>query len=212
MSAISGLGGASSDVVGASAGAFGDLSSDEFITIMIEELTNQDPFNPNDSQALLEQLSSLRQIESDLALQENMQALVQQNALSSASGFLGQVIEGVNEFGTQSTGRVETLEIENGQAILKLADGSRVPSSGVTSVANISSLSEETTQVLLANMLAMDSARLIGTKVQGVNNDQQDITGIVTGVRLDGVDALLELDTGKQLRASSVSKFLPLDS
>ena len=63
------INGASS--VGAAAGesGFAALRSEDFIKVMLSELTNQDPFEPQDSAALLEQMSSLRNIESQLSLQ-----------------------------------------------------------------------------------------------------------------------------------------------
>ena len=38
---------------------FDSLSSEDFIRIMFAELANQDPFQPNDSAALLDQLNSI---------------------------------------------------------------------------------------------------------------------------------------------------------
>ena len=40
-----------------------DLSSEEFVQILITELQNQDPFNPSDTNAMLEQISSIRNID-----------------------------------------------------------------------------------------------------------------------------------------------------
>ena len=47
-----------------SANAYAALDSSEFVQILIEKLQNQDPLAPSDSSAILEQLSSLRNIES----------------------------------------------------------------------------------------------------------------------------------------------------
>ena len=66
MSSITSAAGVGGGSVGASSG-FGALDSEEFLNIMFTELQNQDPFEPNDSSALLEQLNSIRSIESDMA-------------------------------------------------------------------------------------------------------------------------------------------------
>ena len=83
------IGGAGSSLGAAVSGSsgFSELSSGEFLKIMLTELTNQDPFKPQDSGALLEQMSSLRNIESQLQLQEKLNALVLQNGISSAAVF-----------------------------------------------------------------------------------------------------------------------------
>ena len=66
MSAINALTGGST--ASAPTSRFTELSSEEFIKIIFTELQNQDPFKPNDSSALLEQLNSIRSIESDIEL------------------------------------------------------------------------------------------------------------------------------------------------
>ena len=49
---------------------FSEMTSEDFIKIMFTELTNQDPFQPNDSQALLEQINTIRSIEADIAMSD----------------------------------------------------------------------------------------------------------------------------------------------
>ena len=56
--------------------AFNTLSSAEFLQIIFTELQNQDPLEPQDSQAMLNQLSSLRSIESDTKMVDSLQSLV----------------------------------------------------------------------------------------------------------------------------------------
>ena len=64
MSAVSGL---TPSAIGASAqDAFSSLNSEQFVKIIFTELSKQDPLQPNDSKALLEQLSSLRNIQSEI--------------------------------------------------------------------------------------------------------------------------------------------------
>ena len=66
MSAINALTGGSNAAAGTS--RFTELTSEEFIKIIFTELQNQDPFKPNDSGALLEQLNSIRSSESDIEI------------------------------------------------------------------------------------------------------------------------------------------------
>ena len=57
------------------ASSFSSMNSEEFVKIIFTELQNQDPFQPNDSSALLEQLNSIRSIESDMALTDQLKAI-----------------------------------------------------------------------------------------------------------------------------------------
>ncbi len=62
MSAISGF---ASNPVSSTDDAFNTLSSSEFLQIIFTELQNQGPLEPQDSGAMLDQLSAPRPIESD---------------------------------------------------------------------------------------------------------------------------------------------------
>jgi len=113
---------------------FSELTSKEFIEVMLSELTNQDPFEPQDSQALLEQFSSLRNIESQLALQEQLEDLVAQNQVASASGMIGKFVEGVTLNNDQVGGRVASIKVQDGNPILQLETGQTVPLNRVTTI------------------------------------------------------------------------------
>ena len=115
MSSISSAAGVGGGSVGASNG-FSSLSSDEFLNILFTELQNQDPFEPNDSSAMLEQLNSIRSIESDMALTSQLEAIVFQNQLAGASNMIGRYVQGLSDGGNRVDGRVISV-IRQGDAI-----------------------------------------------------------------------------------------------
>jgi len=114
--------------------AFAEMDSGEFLNILLTELTNQDPLEPNDSQALLEQLSALRNIESQTALQDKLEALVLQNNISQAGSLLGKVVEGLNAEGDKLAGQVKSVRVVDGQAHLELDTGRTLPLDRITRV------------------------------------------------------------------------------
>ena len=105
MSSITSAAGVGGGSVEASSG-FGALDSEEFLNIMFTELQNQDPFDPNDSSALLEQLNSIRSIESDIALTSQLESIVFQNQLAGASNLIGRYIQGMAPGGNRVDGQV----------------------------------------------------------------------------------------------------------
>ncbi len=115
--------------------AFGDLSSEEFIRVMISELSNQDPFDPQDSSALLEQFSSLRNIESQLELQDKLGALVLQNQIASAGGLIGKMVAGLNSTNDAVDGLVMSVRIEGDNVMLELDTGHTLPMQQVLAIA-----------------------------------------------------------------------------
>jgi len=149
MSAVSSLASATTPVA-RSAGGFADLSSAQFIKVLITELSHQDPFEPQDSGALLEQLSSLRNIESQMTLQDKLEQLVKDNAASmnslqdhletllfqnqvvTAGNLIGRDIEGMTDDGKTVTGKVTSVRMSGARIVLALDSGEDVGMERVT--------------------------------------------------------------------------------
>lgn len=106
---------------------FAELSSSEFVKIMITELTNQDPLKPNDSNELLNQLSSLRNIESQSNLQDQLKNLVSQNQIASAGNLIGKEVEGLDLNNNPVEGTVTSVRVADGAAELQLDNGQSLP-------------------------------------------------------------------------------------
>ncbi len=116
------------------ANRFSEMSSEDFIRIMFTELSNQDPFSPNDSAALLNQLNSIRSIESDIRLTEHLKSLVFENQLASASGMIGKFIGGMTEDNFRVAGYVVSVIRQGDHVHLELDGGWLVPIDGVETV------------------------------------------------------------------------------
>src|SRR5690606_16146731 len=113
------------DVMGA-AGAvrntpnqFREMSSEEFINIIFTELSNQDPFEPTDSAALLQQLSSIRSIESDVKLSQQLETLVHENQLASAGNLIGKIVGGLTQDNQRVAGWVVSAHREGNDVYLE---------------------------------------------------------------------------------------------
>jgi hypothetical protein len=129
MSAINALtGGAPTS---ASTSRFNELSSEEFIKIIFTELSNQDPFKPNDSSALLEQLNSIRSIESDIQLGEQLESIVFQNQLASAGNLIGKRVAGLTADNERVGGIVKSVARSGDEVALLLDNGWIIPMDNV---------------------------------------------------------------------------------
>ncbi|MBI1336387.1 MAG: hypothetical protein GC164_05435 [Phycisphaera sp.] len=127
--AIGGTSGAATTPTG---GGFAAITSDQFIKIMVSELTKQDPLNPQDTSKLLEQLSSIRNIESQVNLQDQLESLVMQNQVASAGNLIGKVVTGLNDSNYQVSGLVTSVRVQDGNAILELDSGNSLSMDRVT--------------------------------------------------------------------------------
>jgi flagellar basal-body rod modification protein FlgD len=113
---------------------FSEMKSEDFIRIIFTELTNQDPFSPNDSAALLEQLNSIRSIESDMTLTTQLQALVLENQIASAGNLIGKVIGGLTQDSQRVAGYVVSVLRQGDSVLLELDNGWQVPVSNVETI------------------------------------------------------------------------------
>ena len=132
MSQISdSLGGAG---VTAQPSRFSEMSSEDFIQIIFTELTNQDPLEPNDTSALLEQLNSIRSIESDIELTNKLEALVTENQISSAANMIGKFIGGLTDDAQRVAGYVVSAIRQGDEISLELDNGWFVKAENVETI------------------------------------------------------------------------------
>ena len=129
MSAINALAG--SGTASATGSRFNELSSDEFIKIIFTELQNQDPFKPNDSGALLEQLNSIRSIESVIEMSNRLESIVFQNQMSSAGGLIGKRVAGLTADAERVGGTVKSVARTGDEIALVLDNGWIIPMDNV---------------------------------------------------------------------------------
>lgn len=110
----------------AASGGFSALNSDQFMKIILTELSKQDPMKPSDSSALLQQLSTIRSIQSSVDLSDKLGALVNQNEMASAAGLIGKIVAGLAEDNTRVADRVTSVNRTSAGTVLTLAGGQRV--------------------------------------------------------------------------------------
>lgn len=133
MSAISGFGSTNSFST-TNSNAFSELTSGQFLQIIFTELANQDPFEPNDSQAMLEQLATIRSIEADTQLSSKLSSLVRQSEFAAATGLIGSLVSGVTLDNRRVADLVISVSMTQDGPVLNLFDGSRMFFSNVDEV------------------------------------------------------------------------------
>ncbi|MDG2020679.1 MAG: flagellar hook capping FlgD N-terminal domain-containing protein [Phycisphaerales bacterium] len=131
---------AASTVTGSDVNRFNEMSSEDFMQIIFTELQQQDPFEPNDSSALLDQLNSIRQIESDISMTEKLEDIVFQNQLSSAGNLLGKAVQGILPTGDAVAGTVLSVVRQGDAVSLELSSGWMLPMDNVEIIVDPSTL------------------------------------------------------------------------
>ncbi len=141
MSAIQGT--AAGMVGGPDSSRFNEMSSEDFMRIIFTELQQQDPFEPNDSSALLEQLNSIRAIESDMELSANLENIVFQNQLATAGNMIGKTVEGLTVTNDRVVGNVFAVVRAGNQIFLQLDTGWEIPADNVQVIVDPWSIPED---------------------------------------------------------------------
>jgi flagellar basal-body rod modification protein FlgD len=112
--------GSTSNLASATATALknSDVSSDQFLKLLVTQLQNQDPLNPLSNQDFLAQLAQFQTLEETMQMATNTKSLLLGQQLSAASSLIGKyvVVGGVD--GNDYVGRVDSVVIEDGEVLL----------------------------------------------------------------------------------------------
>jgi flagellar basal-body rod modification protein FlgD len=104
------------------------LGLDDFLKILLTQLTYQDPLKPLDNQEFIAQLAQFTSLQQTTELNRNMQQATTILASTQAVSLLGKTVQvqGQNNDGSSVIGQVTTLRFNNGQPMVTVrgSDGS----------------------------------------------------------------------------------------
>lgn len=89
-----------------------DLDINQFLQLMVSELTHQDPLNPMDNTQLVQQIGELRSIAASDQLTSTLQAVQTQQSLTTASSLIGKTVTALNADNDDVTGKITSVSVE----------------------------------------------------------------------------------------------------
>jgi flagellar basal-body rod modification protein FlgD len=113
---------------------FNNLTTADFMQMLVAELENQDPTQPMSNEDLLTQLSTMSQLQSTQDLDSALQSNTTNQQLSIASSFIGQSIAGTDSNNNPVSGVAQQAVLQNGAAYVAVGN-SLVPLANITAVA-----------------------------------------------------------------------------
>jgi flagellar basal-body rod modification protein FlgD len=116
------------------AGGWASLQPSDFIQMMVTQLQNQDPTQPTSNEDILQQISQIGQLQSADTLQTDLSSMVLQNSISSAGNLIGKSVTGVDTTGANSSGLVNSVQVQNGSVYLQLDSGKQMQLSNVQNI------------------------------------------------------------------------------
>jgi flagellar basal-body rod modification protein FlgD len=109
------------------------MTRDQFIGILVAELTHQDPMAPMDNTQFLNQMTAIQNIETNSTLVEGIKSLLWSNQLGSASNMIGSEVVGVGDDGSSMRGVVEKVTVQDNKVRL-IVNGTSMAMENVTEV------------------------------------------------------------------------------
>jgi len=113
---------------------FAALTSQDFLKMLIVELKNQDPTQPVSNSELLQQLSQMQALQSNVELKDTLSNFASNSQISSGASFLGKTVTGTNSQNQTVTGVADRVFQDNGTLMIGIGSDS-------VSVANITGVS-----------------------------------------------------------------------
>lgn len=93
-------------------GGFGNVDSDQFMQLLLAELQNQDPLEPMKNSDMVQQMSQIRNIGATDQLTSTLSTLRESQELVTASGLIGQKVQGLADDASQVDGLVDRVTVE----------------------------------------------------------------------------------------------------
>ena len=108
------------------------MGMEDFLKILLTQLTYQDPLKPMDNQEFMAQMAQFTSLEQTQQLNEKMSTLISNQAALQSVGLIGRTVDVTTAIGTSVTGNVTALSLTGDVPALTV-----MTSTGVT-MANIS--------------------------------------------------------------------------
>jgi flagellar basal-body rod modification protein FlgD len=112
------------------------LSKDAFLKLMVTQLQEQDPLNPNsqDPTQFVQQLAQMTTLEQETNIATSTAASAAAAATTQAVSLLGHTVTYIDANGNSQTGMVQSVQTNNGTPTLTVAGIPGVPPSAINQI------------------------------------------------------------------------------
>ncbi|MEM1063209.1 MAG: flagellar hook capping FlgD N-terminal domain-containing protein [Planctomycetota bacterium] len=166
--------------LGTSSGdGFADLTSEDFLQLLIVQLQNQDPSEPLSNDQLMSQISEIRNIEASTSLEQTLERLADSDGLTTAASYLGKVVAGADSAGNSIAGIADRAFVADGQPFVEVL-GVAVKLDDVLEVADPLTVAES----------------YVGNLVTGTTSGGVQVNGIAERAVVDG--GVVYVEVGSQ--------------
>lgn len=97
---------------------FNALTSEDFLKLLVTQLQNQDPLEPVGNDQLLNQLSQMRSLQSNIELGDAIKSITLNQQLSSGAAFIDRYVSGVGDQNEEISGIADRVSVRNGETFI----------------------------------------------------------------------------------------------
>jgi flagellar basal-body rod modification protein FlgD len=90
-----------------------NININQFLQMMIAELQNQDPMNPESNSQIMQELGQMQQITSSNNLNTTLNSVALGQAIGNGTSLIGKTIDGIDDNGNPAAGVVTKVSIIN---------------------------------------------------------------------------------------------------
>ncbi len=178
-------------------------STQDFLQLLVAQLTNQDPLNPMEDMDFTGQLAQLQALQEQVAMTKSMNAMRMDSQFQSATNLIGKEITGVDRNGDPASGVVTRVLQTADDIFVELGNGAQVP---VSTIAKIVGGSDSVSGDVASSTAA------IGKFVDaGKDSSGEPIQGIVQSVAVVDGKVQLKLYGGNSITWDQVTNVRPTE-
>jgi flagellar basal-body rod modification protein FlgD len=183
-----------------------EMGKDEFLTLLVTQLKNQDPESPLDSKEFAVQLAQFTQVEKLISIDQKLAS--QASATTSMAGYLGQQVV-LNDSTVQAKGGdAGKLQLQLGQEATSVSVQLLNKAGAVVGEKTVGALKAGKSMVSLNDMKVPDGAYQVRVKALGKTGaafePQAAVSGVVSGF-IPGLDPKLIVG-GREVSMSAVKE------
>ena len=119
----------------ATAGGAFKADSSTFMTLLVENMKHQDPMQPQDSTAFMQQISQMTMVEQLTALADTSKQAAQDQSTAKTVGLLGRTVTYKDSAGATHSGVVQRVDVSTKSPTMTVDGIAGVDPSTVTEVA-----------------------------------------------------------------------------
>lgn len=128
------------DTISKTQGSGSDLGKEDFLKLLVAQLTYQDPTNPMDDTQFITQLATYSSLEQQMTTNSNLEELIsvtKGTSSSNAVALIDKIVGWNDEEGNLITDQVSFVDIQGGDVYLYTAGGQYVPFSAISYVGTL---------------------------------------------------------------------------